>query len=105
MDRIRARLLLEECTGDDLWSLEYCRQQRIPEAWIEEMGDCFESGFRSDRETIYYQERVVGQYEGVRDVDLACRLAKCLGIDPDPLRQQAWDRRDLVRRLKEAVDE
>ncbi|MFY7968440.1 MAG: hypothetical protein ACOVNV_05070, partial [Pirellulaceae bacterium] len=73
MDRIRARLLLEECTGDDLWSLEYCRQQCIPEAWIEEMGDCFESGFRSDRETIYYQEHVVGQYEGVRDVDLACR--------------------------------
>jgi hypothetical protein len=32
-------------------------------------------------------------------------LAKFLGIDPDPLRQQAWDRRDLVRRLKEAVDE
>jgi len=105
MDRIRARLLLEECTGDDLWSLEYCRQQRIPEAWIEEMGDCFESGFRSDRETIYYQERMVGQYEGVRDVDLACRLARFLGIDPDPLKQQAWDRRDLVRRLKEAVDE
>jgi hypothetical protein len=105
MDRIRARLLLEECTGDDLWSLEYCRQQRIPESWIEEMGDCFESGFRSDRETIYYQEQVVGQYEGVRDVDLACRLAQCLGVDPGPLEQQAWDRRDLVRRLKEAVDE
>jgi hypothetical protein len=48
---------------------------------------------------------VVGQYEGVRDVDLACRLAQFLGINPEPIRQQAWDRRDLVCRLKEAVDE
>ncbi len=44
MNRLRALMLLQECTGDDIWSLEHCRLRQVPEEWIEELSDCFESG-------------------------------------------------------------
>ncbi len=77
LPRLTALALLSECTGRDIWSVAYCQTKRIPQDWIEELVDCFESGFRTDRQTIYHQDQVVGQFEGVRDVDLARKLSRC----------------------------
>ncbi len=105
MDRMRALSLLAECTGRDIWSVEYCRERRVPEAWLEELKDCFESGFHTDRQTIYHEGQLVNQYEGVRDVDLAYRLAAAVGVDVQRATSTALGAEAEVRALKEAVDE
>lgn len=105
MDRLKARMLLDDCTGRDIWSVELCRQRGIPETWIDELADCYESGFQHDRQTIYEQGQMVNQYFGVHDLQLAYRLAEYLGVDvasaialqPTPVAE--------VRALQEAVDE
>ncbi|QDS93256.1 hypothetical protein FF011L_20180 [Roseimaritima multifibrata] len=81
MRRDRALALLTECTGDDIWSPEHCRKAGVPESWIDELSEAYESGFQSDRQTIYYQEKVVNQYHGIRDIELAKKLGTVLGID------------------------
>jgi hypothetical protein len=104
-DRLRALMLLAECTGDDIWSLEHCRIRGVPQSWMDELQDCFESGFQQDSQTIYVGRRLTNQYQGVRDVDLAMRLGEYLGIDVPRLQASAATRADLVRRIREAVEE
>ena len=105
LSRLKARMCLDECVGDEIWSVELCRQKGIPEDWIDEMQDCFESGFRSDRETIYFEARPVNQYHGIRDRDLAFQLAKFLGVETGRATQSALGTRAEVAALKEAADE
>ena len=105
LDRLRALALLAECTGRDIWSLEHCRLRRVPEAWIDELKDCYESGFRSNKQTIYHEGQVVNQYEGVRDLDLATKLAAHVGVDVERVTATALGPETFVRALKEAVDE
>ena len=105
LTNLRAQILLEECTGDDIWSVELCQQKGIPETWIQELTDAYESGFNSDSETIYYGERIVNQFEGVRDVDLAIRLADFLGVATDQILASSLSRAVVVSALKEAVEE
>ena len=105
LNPLKAQVLLDECTGDDVWSVELCQQKGIPAVWIDELTDAYESGFNSDRETIYYGERIVNQFEGVRDVDLAIRLAAFLGVNVESVIATAFSRTAVVARLKEAVEE
>lgn len=105
VNRLKILTILSECTGDDIWSLEHCRLRGIPEAWIADLSDCFESGFDTDANTIYVTDRVVNQYQGIRDVDIARRSALDLGLATDQLEQQAITRRHLVRLIKEAIEE
>ena len=81
LNRTKALALLAECTGDDIWSAELCREKGIPEVWIEDSSDCYESGFESDSQTIYEDGQVTNHYFGFRDVDLAYKLGEYLGVD------------------------
>ena len=105
LNRLKALSLLSECTGNDIWSLEHCRLRGIPEAWIDELSDCFESGFRSDVHTIYVDDLVVNQYLGIRDSDLAMRLGEYLGIDVRHLQAFAGSRAGLVIAIQQAAEE
>ena len=97
--------ILTECTGDDLWSVEHCRQRHVPESWIEELADAFESGFRTDSQTIYQGDWVTNQYHGVRDVDLAMRAAQSMGMNVDRVTAGALSRRGVVQAIKQAIME
>ena len=101
--RHRALSLLSECTGDDIWSIEHCRVRRVPELWIGELADAFESGYRSDQETIYTDQGMTNQYQGVRDVDLAIRLAAELGIRISAQQQARYSRQRLVQAIKDSL--
>ena len=68
LNALKARMLLSECTGRDIWPVELCREKGIPEAWIEELSDCFESGFNSDLQTIYFDDSPVNQFHGIQDL-------------------------------------
>ena len=105
MNRLRALSLLSECTGVDIWPVDYCRQRGVPEEWIEELADAFESGYQKDRDTIYYQDRPVNQFHGVLDFDLAIRLGLELGIDVERVTATALTRPATVQAIKEAVEE
>ena len=103
LPRHRALALLAECTGDDLWSVEHCRQRGVPEKWIEELADAYESGYRCDSQTIYVEDRPTNQYHGIRDVDLAVRVAQSMGLDVDRVTATALGRRGMVQAIKQAV--
>ena len=103
LSRPRALALLSKCAGNEIWSVSTCRAQGVPNAWIEEMVDSFESGFNVDHETIYVGDAVVNQYRGVRDVDLALRLGQLLGVDVDRVAMTAISPSELVRGIVEAV--
>lgn len=103
--RLNALMLLSECSGDDIWSPEHCRLRGVPAAWIEELSDNYESGFQRDADTIYYADRAINQYHGVRDVDLAIKLGEFLGVDVRLAISQAASRRHLVRLIHEAIEE
>ena len=98
-------VLLARCRGDEIWSVDTCRREGVPETWIEELADAFESGFDHDRNTIYENRQQVNQYHGVPDLQLAIRLAEFLGVDTASLAPFPLDRRLQVRALQEAVDE
>ena len=100
-----AMAILAECRGDEIWSIETCRQARVPEIWIEELADAHESGFDDDRNTLYEQTRLVNHYHGVADLALAVRVAEFLGVDSTETLQWVTGRRAQVDALKEAVDE
>jgi hypothetical protein len=102
---LTAQVLLAECTGDDIWPVDLCTAKGVPEAWVNELADTFESGFRSDDQTIYFDGRVVGQFRGVRDVDLAVKLAEFLGVESTRYLSLGLPRAVLVQSLKEAVEE
>lgn len=103
LNRLKALTLLSECTGDDIWSIDHCRLRGVPESWIEELADCFESGFRVDSQTIYVERRVVNHYQGIRDIDLAVKLGEYLGISMPELQAVSSTRSRLVSAIREAV--
>lgn len=105
LSRLKARMLLSECRGDEIWAPDTCRQKGIPEVWVEELADTYESGFHSDRQTIYEEGAVTNQYHGVRDLHLAHKLAEFLGVDSARVTEFALGREAEVRALQEAVDE
>lgn len=105
MQRDRALALLTECTGDDIWSPDHCRLRRVPEAWIEELSEAYESGFDSDRDTIYERDQVTNQYYGIRDVYLALKLGTELGIDVERATAFASRPAAIVAAIKDAVFE
>lgn len=105
ISRIRALSLLDECTGVDIWPLDHCRERGVPEEWIEELADAFESGYQDDRDLIYYKERPVNQFHGVLDFDLAIRLGTVLGVDVERATAAALTRPATVQAIKEAVEE
>lgn len=105
MDRLMALRLLDECTGDDIWSAEHCRMRNVPDAWIEELSENYESGFRTDADTIYLKGKVTNQYHGIRDVDLAAKLGEYLGLQIESILTRALSRAHLVRLIRETVDE
>ena len=103
LPRHRMLSLLAECRGDEIWSVDHCRDRRVPESWIEQLCDAYESGFQSDSETIYTDAGVTNQYQGVRDLDLAIRLAASLGIRIDADASARLGRMRLVQAIKDAV--
>ncbi len=105
VNRSQALKLLSECTGDDIWSIEYCRKRQIPEDWISELQDAYESGFDSIDQTIYYRNEVVNQFEGIRDVDLACKIGHLLKVNVVRIVEQQISRVGVVREIREAIEE
>ncbi len=105
ISRSHALNLLSQCDGEEIWSLEFCRIQQVPEAWISELRDAYESGYQNDRQTIYYDGRPVTQFEGVLAVDLAARLGKVLGVDMIRIVDRYHDRSTIVTAIREAVEE
>ena len=93
------------CTGDEIWSIDTCRNEGIPEIWIEELRDTFESGFDTDRNTIYVEDQVTNQYHGVLDLHLAYKLSEFLGVDWREITQLVLGRKAEVKALQEAVEE
>ena len=105
LNRLKALTLLSECTGDDIWSIEHCQLRGIPPQWIEDLADCFESGYRRDSQTIYFQDRMINQYQGIRDVDLAIKLGEFLGVDVEELVAISPSRARLVVAIRQAIEE
>lgn len=105
LSRLKALSLLHECDGDHIWSLQHCRMRGIPEDWIAELADGYESGFDLDETTIYYEEKKVNQFEGIRDYDLAIKLAKFLRIDIGNRIDLLPSRRAIVQAIKEQFEE
>ncbi len=103
--RDRALHLLAECRGDEVWSVEYCVSRGVPQAWIDELADAYESGFRRDSETLYYQNAPVNHYHGVKDVDLAQRIAADLGLNVISITRSALTPRAIVNAIKAAIEE
>lgn len=104
-NRLKALTLLSECTGDDIWSIDHCQQRGVPTQWIESLADCYESGYEHDSQTVYYQERMVNQYEGIRDVDLAIKLGEFLGVNVSELIALSPSRARLVLAIRQAIEE
>jgi hypothetical protein len=105
MDQVTAQMLLLKCHGDEIWDTTACLAAGIPEAWIAELTDRFESGFDSDRNSLYVNGRLVNQFEGVSDLHLAYRLAEFIGIDWERVTQSAFSRRAKVDAIKAELDE
>lgn len=103
--RHHALHLLSLCDGEEIWSREYCRQQRVPESWIDELTDAYESGFQRSQDTIFVGSQRVNQYEGVRAVDLAIRLGEVLGVNIQDIRRRHVHRAELVRAIMDEVEE
>ena len=105
LTRLKALTLLSECTGDDIWSVEHCRLRGVPEAWIEALMDCYESGFERTSLTIFVRDNVVNQYHGLRDIDLAVKLGEFLGVDVESLSSTSTTRARLVLSIRQAIEE
>ena len=105
LSRLKALNLLSRCRGDEIWSIETCRQEGVPEEWITRLSDATESGFTTDLETLYVDENQVNQFHGVQDLKLAYQLAEFLGVDTSEIRYQAFSRIAEVNAIREAVEE
>lgn len=103
ISRDRALAILTKCIGNEIWSPEHCREAGVPDAWIDQMSDAYESGFQSDRQTIYVGDDITNQYHGVRDLDLAVQIARSIGIDVDRLIATALTSIAAVQAIKDAV--
>ena len=97
--------LLSQCDGDEIWSCDYCRSQRVPEDWITQLRDIYESDFSDPGSTIFEEGRRLSQYEGIRSVDIAVSVAECLGIQVDPWVLSNNHRALIVEWIKERVEE
>jgi hypothetical protein len=64
LDPISAQMLLLKCHGNEIWDEHTCRSSGVPQAWIDELIENYESGFDSDRNTIYADNQLVNQYRG-----------------------------------------
>jgi hypothetical protein len=104
-DRLKALMLLSQCNGRDIWPVSFCREQGVPESWIDELADSFESGFRSRMQEIYVDDQLVNQFYGVQDLDLAYKLGEYLGVDTQRVTQLALSRTAQVRAIQAAVEE
>lgn len=105
-DSVAAQMLLLKCTGDEIWSEQTCREAGVPDAWIEELCENYESGFDSDTNKIYGEDgKLTNQYRGVSDLLLARKLADFIGLDWHNAASLAFDRRGEVSAIKEALDE
>ncbi len=96
---------LAECTGDDVWSIEYCKKSGIPDSWIRDLSEIYESGFKTSKEILYHKGNRIHQYQGIRDCDLARRIAQQLGYSVEAIERTALSQSDLVRRIKETIEE
>ena len=105
LDEIKALMLLNLCVGDEIWSIQQCRANGVPENWVLELQDTLESGFDTDRNTIYVDGQLTNQYHGVSDLKIAYKCSDFLGIDCKSATQIALGRIAEVRALKEAVEE
>ncbi len=105
LDPVTAQFLLLKCTGDEIWNEETCRKERVPESWIAELADNYESGFDTDRNTIYENGKAVNQYRGVLALHLAYKLAEYLGIDWRRATAFAEGRQAEVRAIIAELDE
>lgn len=105
LNRLKALILLSECTGDDIWSIEHCQLRGVPSSWVEELSDCYESGFHHQAQTIFVENKVVNQYHGIRDVDLAIKLGEFLGVSVHDLIATTASRSRLVTAIRDAVVE
>lgn len=105
ISKLKALTLLDECTGRDIWSVEHCRQQGVPDSWIAELADAFESNPQQDQDAIYYKGAATNQFHGVRDIDLAMKLGDELGIDVHRISAMTVSREATVTAIKEAVEE
>ena len=103
LPRHRALALLDECTGDHVWSTAHCRSRGVPDSWIEELADAYESGFETDSATLYTSTGVTNQYHGVRDFDLAIRLGRLLGIDVERHQATHLTKSAIVTAIKETL--
>lgn len=105
ISRAHALQLLSLCDGEEIWSIEYCRRQNVPERWVRELRNAYESGFTDPSQTIYYEGRVVNQFEGVLAVDIAIRIASVLGVDVARIAGHQLNREGVVRAIREHVEE
>ena len=105
LDAVTAEILLMKCQGDTIWSEKTCRAEGIPEPWIEELVENYESGFDHDFNTIYEHGRLTNQYRGVADLKLAFKLAEFLGIDWQQATRYAVERRSQVAAIQAELDE
>ncbi len=105
MNRSQSLKLLSECTGDDIWSIDYCLKSHVPTEWIVELQDAYESGFNSINQMIFYRSEVVNQFEGIRDVDLACKIGQLLEVNVSRIVQSQITRAGVVRAIQEAIEE
>lgn len=67
------------------------------------MSDAHESGYKVDSETIYVDNKPTNQYHGIRDLDLAIRVGKVLGVNIERATQNSISRRSMVQAIKNAV--
>ena len=81
VNEIKAQLLLDKCIGDEIWSFQRCIDEGLPASWIDELQDIFESGFDCDSNTIYVDDQLTNQYQGVADLKIAYKCAEFLGVD------------------------
>ena len=105
VDRLKLYDWLAECTGETIWSREYCQRRGLPVSLIDRLVDATESGFEREDQTVYYEGRLVNQFEGIRDVDLALWIAGQLGVSTTSILESCPDRRSVVRAIQEAVEE
>jgi len=105
-DSVAAQMLLLKCTGDEIWSEATCLSAGVPQAWIEELCENYESGFDSDTNRIYGEDgKLTNQYRGVSDLLLARKLAEFIGLDWANASAMAFDRCGEVTAIKELLDE
>ena len=105
MNAITAQMLLLKCRGDEIWPEDVCLASGVPQNWIDELVEQYESGFDTDQNTIYKDGRTLNQFRGVSDLLLAYKLADYIGIDWHRESNHIISRTGKVAAIKEALDE